>query len=240
MERIETMNNRMSEGAVSSGSTAVSSLPSNYQQQEEEECVDDDNNVEEEKGVDDDDVEIILTPAQVAADASSRNPSHGYNVSSSKKKSKKKKNVAIAYGAKRGGEEKSIFAIWFDTFIDMVAYVIARILNHPDVRDALSTAILEGAIKLFYVENLHDHIKNVDAVLTEHQVADAKKKGKDTTKIVKAYLGGVFNHDKDDDVNNVGAVTTEHQVADGNKKRNSTKSVKAYLGGMFNPDKDDK
>lgn len=35
---------------------------------------------------------------------------------------------------------------------------------------------------------IHMIILNVDAVLTKHQVADAQKKGKDTTKLMKAWL----------------------------------------------------
>ena len=74
-----------------------------------------------------------------------------------------------------------------DALINITTYVVVRILNHPDVQDAILTAILEGAInKLFWDENSHDHIQNVDTVLTKHQVADAQKKGKDTTKLMKA------------------------------------------------------
>ena len=37
-----------------------------------------------------------------------------------------------------------------DALINMTAYVVVQILNHPDVQDAILTAIQEGAInKLF-------------------------------------------------------------------------------------------
>ena len=54
------------------------------------------------------------------------------------------------------------------------------------------------------MDNLHDHVENVDAILTAHQVSDAAKKGKDTTKIVKAYLGGIFSGEEhaNDSTNN--------------------------------------
>jgi hypothetical protein len=153
--------------------------------------------------------EIVLTPAQAAAESSSKNPSYGYNLAKNNRK-----KVAIAYDVVDDHTQKSssnkdeheqsknIFEICFDKCIDIIAYIIARILNHPDVRDAASTAILEGMIKLFYVDNLHDHVKNVDTMLAEHQVSDAAKKGKDTTKIVKAYLGGIFSGDEETKTNN--------------------------------------
>jgi hypothetical protein len=186
---------------ISSGSTTLSS-----QQRQQK----DDYYEEEKEGP----VEIVLTAAQAAAESSSRNPSHGYNLAA---KNINKKKAAIAYDviddddhtqrsscSKDERQSKSIFEIWFDKCIDIIAYTIARILNHPDVRDAASTAILEGMIKLCYVDNLHDHVKNVDTILTEHQVSDAAKKGKDTTKIVKAYLGGIFGGEEktDESTNN--------------------------------------
>jgi len=148
--------------------------------------------------------EIILTPAQAAAEASSSNPSHGHNLS--KKENRNSKNVAIAYDNDNGNGNsnntnnkgvntktisnscKSIIRIWFDTCIDTIAYVIARIINHPDVRDAVSTAILEGMIKVCYDDNLYHHIKNVDATLSEYQVEGATKKGKDAQKNCESIL----------------------------------------------------
>lgn len=152
---------------------------------------------------------IVLTPAQATAEASSKNPFHGYN-----NNIHKNKNVATTAHEDGGGDgsgeiknneknnnKKSIFEFYFDKCIDVVAYVVARILNHPDVRDAVSSAILEGLIKVCYVENLHDHVKQVDATLSKHQVLDAAKKGKDTQKIVKAYLGGIFSDNSNDSDN---------------------------------------
>ena len=154
------------------------------------------------------------------------------------------KNVSVAYpssssstgtstttamedGSKKDiRNEKSIFMVLVDLFIDATAYVVARIVNHPDVRDALSTAILEGAIKLFYVDDLHDHIKNVDAILTEHQVADATKKGKDTTKIVKAYLGGIFSKDDDDDNN-------DNQNDSGNNRTKTASTLSSMSSSLY-------
>jgi hypothetical protein len=92
-------------------------------------------------------------------------------------------------------------------------------LNHPDVRDAASTAILEGMIKLCYVDNLHDHVKNVDTMLAEHQVSDAAKKGKDTTKIDKAYLGGIFGGDEETKTNNNNNISSStHSYYDNKNK----------------------
>mmetsp|Transcript_20779 Transcript_20779/g.57692 ORF Transcript_20779/g.57692 Transcript_20779/m.57692 type:complete len:194 (-) Transcript_20779:2282-2863(-) len=142
--------------------------------------------------------QIVLTPAQAAAQASSRNPSHGYNLPKTQENSND--NPQRTQNATSTNNRKSIVKSWLDAFIDLIAYILARILNHPDVRDAVSTAILEGMVKLCYDEHLHDHLKHVDNTLTEHQVSDAAKKGKDAQKIVKAYLGGIFaNEDKDKD-----------------------------------------
>jgi len=201
MERIETMNTGRIAGKNSTGKTyndyitcAVNPSPSLSPLSSEKQHLQHQHQQAE---------EIKLTPAQAAAEASSNNP---YNLS--KKKDRNSKNVAIAYDksdsndnnnknkcVKTISNSKSIITIWFDKCIDTIAYVIARIMNHPDVRDAVSTAILEGMIKVCYDDNLHNHIKNVDATLSEFQVEGATKKGKDTKKIVKAYLGGIFNLD---------------------------------------------
>ena len=174
---------------------------------------------------------IVLTPAQAAAEASSKNPSHRYNIQNTNKK------VATAY--ENGGENiehknnnnnnnnesttttttTPFFERWFDKCIDLVAYVVTRVLNHPDVRDAASSAILEGMIKVCYVENLHDHLKYVDETLTKYLESDAAKKGKDTQKIVKAYLGGIFakiNDDDDDDNNNNDNNDSDNNDSDNN------------------------
>ncbi|VEU35051.1 unnamed protein product [Pseudo-nitzschia multistriata] len=136
------------------------------------------------------------TPAQVAAEASSRQSYLAPPASSSKKS-------------------------WLDSFLDLVAYSVARILNHPDVRDAVSSAILEGMVKLCYVEDLHEHLRHVDETLTEHQVSDAAKKGKDAQKIVRAYLGGMFAGDNDesktDDADNDSRRNSKH-TENNNKK----------------------
>eukprot|EP00536_Pseudo-nitzschia_multiseries_P008891 jgi/Psemu1/325400/estExt_fgenesh1_pg.C_2350013 len=139
---------------------------------------------------------IVVTPAQASAEASSRNPSRGYNIP--KTQENKNDDFERARGVDSSITPKSTLERWFDAFIDLVAYILARILNHPDVRDAVSSAILEGMVKLCYDENLHDHLKHVDNTLTEHQVSDAAKKGKDAQKIVKAYLGGMFANDNEE------------------------------------------
>ena len=137
---------------------------------------------------------IDLTPAQAAAEASSRNPSHGYNIPKFPGKNNDHQQLQ-----EKKINCKSILKGWLDEFINLFAYIVARILNHPDVRDALSSAILEGMVKLCYDENLHEHLIHVDNTLTEHQVSDATKKGKDAQKIVKAYLGGIFAPTHTDD-----------------------------------------
>mmetsp|Transcript_31892 Transcript_31892/g.35744 ORF Transcript_31892/g.35744 Transcript_31892/m.35744 type:complete len:210 (-) Transcript_31892:148-777(-) len=209
MERIETMNTG---GGMLAGknSTGKSYNDSTHHQAEE----------------------IILTPAQAAAEASSSNPSHRYNLS--KKENRNSKNVAIAYDNDNGNSNnnnkgvntktisnscKSIIRIWFDACIDTIAYVIARIINHPDVRDAVSTAILEGMIKVCYDDNLYHHIKNVDATLSEYQVEGATKKGKDAQKIVKAYLGGIFNLDSSSDSTTTNNDTEGSSSGDNNKNK---------------------
>mmetsp|Transcript_4965 Transcript_4965/g.11028 ORF Transcript_4965/g.11028 Transcript_4965/m.11028 type:complete len:198 (+) Transcript_4965:233-826(+) len=145
---------------------------------------------------------LVLTPAQAAAEASSRNPSHGYNIPKFQDKTYDHQQVQ-----ENKRNCKSFLKGWLDEFINLFAYIVARILNHPDVRDALSSAILEGMVKLCYDENLHEHLIHVDNTLTEHQVSDAAKKGKDAQKIVKAYLGGIFattHTDSDGDIDKDG------------------------------------
>jgi len=174
--------------------------------------------------------EIILTPAQAAAEASSSNPSHGHNLL--KKVNRNSKTFAIADDNDNSNNNnegvnaktirnncKSIIRIWFDTCIDTIAYVIARIINHPDVRDAVSTAILEGMIKVCYDDNLYHHIKNVDATLSEYQVEGATKKGKDAQKIVKAYLGGIFNLDSSSDSTTTNNDTEGSSSGDNDKNK---------------------
>jgi hypothetical protein len=76
--------------------------------------------------------------------------------------------------------------------LDVMATVIADVLSHPKVEEAVARTMVVGMNKFMAQPDLADHMKKMTETLGEEKEAAVRQMGKEFPKLVGRFVGGAY------------------------------------------------
>jgi len=85
-----------------------------------------------------------------------------------------------------------------NVLVQASANIVARVLSHPAVTDAMASAITEGMNKFMRQPDLDGHVKVMMDTMSNMQPEIARKKGEEFHNSVASFIQGIINPRKED------------------------------------------